>query len=109
MAARANIVLDQGTTFTTAIDLNDSLGNPIDLTEYDILAQIRKSPASLNAISFSATGNSAGIILLSMNSHTTSLLSAGRYVYDVLVTDFSGQATRVVEGQVTVSAAVSRS
>ena len=43
-----------------------------------------------------------------MNAETTSMLFSGRYVYDVLVTDPSGQATRVVEGQVTVSAAVSR-
>jgi hypothetical protein len=108
MATRANIVLDQRTTFTTAIDLNDANGNPIDLSSYSILAQVRKSPTSTNAVSFTATGNSSGIILLSMNAATTSTLSAGRYVYDVLVTNVSGQATRVVEGQVTVSPAVSK-
>ena len=108
MAARSNIVLDQGTTFTTAIDLNNSTGSPIDLTNYEILAQVRKSPYTQEAVSFTATGNSSGVILLSMNAETTSMLFSGRYVYDVLVTDPSGQATRVVEGQVTVSAAVSR-
>jgi len=108
MAVRANITIDQRTTFSTTLDLNDSTGANVDLTSYTIISQVRKSPTSSSYVSFSASGNSSGVIVLSMNAATTGSLSAGRYVYDVLATDASGQATRVIEGQVTVNPGVSK-
>ena len=38
----------------------------------------------------------------------TTAIEAGRYVYDLLVTDGSGLKSRVVEGQATVTPGVTR-
>ncbi len=109
MAVRANIVIDQRTTFTTTTNaLSYSNGTAIDLSAYTIISQMRKTPTSINAVSFTASGNSSGIVVLSMNAAITATLSSGRYLYDVLATDPSGNAIRVVEGQVTVNPAVSK-
>ena len=108
MAARANIIFDQGTTFNTSITLNDTNGNPIDLSTYTVNAQIRKNYTSSNSVSFTTSANSSGIISLSLDANTSANLSSGRYVYDVLVTSNTAATTRVIEGQVTVSPSVSR-
>ena len=107
MATKANIVIDQGTTFTTTISLTDDGGNALDLSVYTANAQIRKWYTSSNATSFS-TALSGGDVQLSLNANSTANLSAGRYVYDVVLTDNSNTITRVVEGMVTVTPRVSR-
>lgn len=108
MAVRANIQVDQGASFTAQVQLNDPIGTPIDLSSYSVAAKLRKNYASINSVSFSASGNSSGTIVLSMNAAVTTALSSGRFVYDVLLTDGSGTKVRVLEGQVTVTPGVTR-
>jgi hypothetical protein len=108
MATRTNLSIDQRTTFSASITFKDASNNVVDASTYTLLAQMRKTPTSINSISFSVSGNSSGVIVLSMNAAVTSIISSGRYVYDVLATDINGAATRVVEGQVTVNPAVSK-
>lgn len=108
MSTRANIYIDQGTNFQTQINLNNSDGNPVDLSDYTILSQMRKTHASVNAYSFTATSNAAGVIVMSLSSNASAAIPAGRYVYDLLVTDHLGNATRLMEGQVTINPSVSR-
>lgn len=102
MATKANIVIDQGTTFNTEIYLTDDAGNALDLTAYTANSQIRKWYTSSNAISFTVS-LSSGLVNLSLTSNTTASLDAGRYVYDVILRDGSNTITRVVEGIVTVT------
>lgn len=108
MSTRANIVIDQGTSFSTQIILNDAAGAPVDLSAYTIKSQFRKTYSSVNAYSFEATANSTGAIVLSINAASSAAVPAGRYVYDLLVNDIAGNATRVLEGQVTINPSVSR-
>jgi hypothetical protein len=49
---------------------------------------------------------SGGIIRVGLASTASVGLKAGRYVYDVLITDSSNVVTRVVEGSVLVRAGV---
>jgi hypothetical protein len=107
MATKANINIDQGTTFTTSVSLTDESGSPLDLTAYTANAQIRKWYTSSNSVSFN-TELVDGNIVLSLNANTSALLVAGRYVYDVIVRDGSNNVTRVVEGIVTVNPRVTR-
>ena len=97
MATKANINIDQGTTYTTNIALNDDSGNPLDLSAYTGQASIRTSYAAINSASFSVT-LSNGQITLSLDSNTTSSLTRSRYLYDVILTDTNGNVTRVLEG-----------
>ena len=107
MATKANISIDQGTTFNTEILLTDDAGNPLDLLGYTAESQIRRWYNSSNAVSFNVNLTN-GSILLSLDANTSSNLVYGRYLYDVVLTDGQGAVTRVVEGIVTVTPRVSR-
>lgn len=109
MALKANITIDQGTDFSTTIDVTDEDGNLIDLTGYTGTSQLRKHYTSSNATSFSvAVFPSTGEVTISMNSATSSTLTSGRYVYDVELRDAGNTVSRLVEGIVTVSPQVTR-
>ena len=48
------------------------------------------------------------MIQISLTPTQTGALAAGRYVYDVEITDQAGIITRVVEGQVEITPGVTR-
>ena len=109
MATKANIIIDQGTTFSTVINLTDDNGDPISLTGYTGDAEMRKHYTSSNSQSFSVTlGGDTGTITLGLTASQTANLTAGRYVYDVEVTSASNVVSRIVEGIVTVTPEVTR-
>ena len=105
MAAKANIIVDQSTTFNTTLDLTDDYDRPIDLTGFTAEAQIRKWYTSSNVVSFDVSLPNAanGQIQLALSANTTKNMAYGRYVYDVITIDGSGTVTRVVEGILTVT------
>lgn len=111
-AGYQELYIEQGTTFTTQITLDDNMGGPFDLTNYTVASQARKSYYSANAsIVFNASVFDAnnGIIQLSADAATTANVTPGKLVYDVMVTDtVSGNVTRVLEGQIFVSPSVTR-
>ena len=109
MATRVNILIDQGTDFTTSVNLTDNSGAQLDLTGMTAASQIRKTHSSSNATSFTtALANTTGTLTLSLNNSVTSSLSAGRYVYDVELTDSTSIKSRILEGIVTVTPEVTR-
>ena len=110
MAARADIVIDQGTTFETVVTVTDDNGNVVDLTNYEANSQIRKHHTSSSVTStFTITnGGTNGQLTLALSWSATASMAAGRYVYDVEVTTASGTVSRVVEGIVTVNPQVTR-
>lgn len=109
MATRVNIVIDQGTDFETSVELTDTNGAQLDLTGMTAASQIRKHHTSSNSTAFSTTlANSTGTLILSLNNAVTSALSAGRFVYDVELTDSTSKKSRILEGIVTVTPEVTR-
>lgn len=109
MATRVNIVIDQGTDFETSITLTDASGDQLDVTGMTAASQIRKTHSSSNSVSFiTALANNTGSLTLSLNNSTTSSMTAGRYVYDVELTDSSNVVSRILEGVVTVTPEVTR-
>jgi hypothetical protein len=109
MAIKTNLVIDQGTTYSTSIDVLDDYNNQIDLTGYSAAAMMRKHYASSNATSFVTVVNvSTSQITLSLTANTTANLIAGRYVYDCELTDTGGKISRLVEGIVTITPQVTR-
>jgi hypothetical protein len=109
MATKANLVIDQGATFSVDLTLQDTNGDPLYLSGYTANSQIRKwytsvSPAATFTTDINAT---SGVITLSLTADQTSNLVSGRYVYDVETTDGS-VVSRVVEGIVTVTPQVTR-
>lgn len=110
MAIISNMVIDQGTTFSAEIDVTDSEGNILDLAGYSAAAQMRKTYSSSTATDFTASiaSTEEGTVRIELTPTQTNALKAGRYVYDVEITDASGIVTRVVEGQVEVTPGVTR-
>lgn len=109
MGTKVNIVIDQGTDFATTVSLTNTAGSQLDLTGMSAASQVRKSFTSSNAVAFvTALANNNGTLTLSMNNATTSSMTAGRYVYDVELTDASGIKSRILEGMVTVTPEVTR-
>lgn len=111
-AAYSDLYLEQGTTFVTSVTLDGNNGEPYDLTYFTVRGEARRSYYSSNvSLAFTSTiaDASNGVIQLSADSAVTANVSAGKLVYDVIITDTnSGTVTRVLEGQIFVSPAVTR-
>jgi len=112
-AAYSNLYLEQGTTFNTTITIDDVYGDVFDLTGFSANSQIRKSYYSSNATATFATtiDTVKGTITLSLTAAQTANISAGRYVYDTIIsanTGIENTVTRVLEGIIDVSPRVTR-
>jgi hypothetical protein len=110
MAAFSELVIEQGATFNTTLNVQDTVGLAINLYAYTAESQMRKSyySSSSSNITSTITGTANGEITLFMTAANTSSLTAGRYVYDVKITSPSNVVTRVVEGIITVLPSVTR-
>ena len=110
MAAFSELLIEQGATFSSTVNVEDSAGASINLHGYSAASQMRKSyySSSYTVITSTVTGTSNGEITLSMTAANTSSLTPGRYVYDVIITSPTSVVTRVVEGIVTVLPSVTR-
>jgi len=111
MAAKANIVIDQGADFSTTVTVTDDNGNAVDLTGYSCTGQIRKHYTSNTAYDFTtsfSSPRSTGQITISLSRSTTSSIEAGRYVYDVEITSSANTRSRLVEGIATITPEVTR-
>jgi hypothetical protein len=111
MSTKANLVIDQGTTFAAELNLTDENGDALNLNGFTANSQMRKWYTSSNVAATFTTNIDLenGIISLSLNAATTSSLTAGRYVYDVEITDtLTNDISRVVEGIITVTPNVTK-
>jgi hypothetical protein len=110
MATKANIVIDQGSTFTTDVIIKDDNGFNVSLDNCVSTAQIRKWYNSSNAVSFTTTIDvDAGSINLRLEANTSAAMDFGRYVYDVeIINTTTNETTRIVEGIVTITPQVTR-
>lgn len=112
MAAIANLIIDQGASFSTDVTVKDNSGNAFDLTGYTASAKMAKGYASTRTRTILTTSINAdpttGIITLSLSADQTNNLDApARYVYDVEILRTSDSTvTRVIEGLITVSPSV---
>ena len=87
-----------------------TVGDVLNLTGFTATAQLRKTYGSSNAAAtFTCSHNGVGgTVTMTLTDTVTTALEAGRYVYDLLITDGSGSISRVVEGQATVTPGVTR-
>ena len=110
MAAKANIILDQGTTFITYLALTNTDGTVLDLTGYTARGQIRKwyTSNSYTTFTITITQPTDGYINLALTANTTANMEPGRYVYDIEAVSDANVITRVIEGIVTVTPEVTK-
>lgn len=111
MAAYLELTIEQGANLTSIVTVNDVQGDAVNLTTYTASSQLRKSyySSSANTLTSTVTGNANGQITLSMTAANTSLLTPGRYVYDLVITNSTDNSkTRVIEGTAIVLPSVTR-
>ena len=109
MAQVQNIYIDQGTTFSFTIAVADQFGDPKDLTDYIAASQMRKSFYTNTSIDFTAEISSPldGEVTISLTAEETSNIKAGRYVYDIEITN-DEETLRILEGIVVVNPEVTK-
>jgi len=107
----AELTVDQGATFETNLDLVADDGTAINVTNYVFSGQIRKSYYSANAtanLTITVVSAANGNVNVSLNAATTANIKAGRYLYDVKMTDTANTVTRIVEGIITITPQVTK-
>ena len=109
MAQIQNIYIDQGTTFSLSIGVNDQNGDPKDLTDYTAAAQMRRSYYTNTSIDFTAEVSLPldGEVTISLTAAQTTAIKAGRYVYDIEI-ESEEETVRVLEGIVVVNPEVTK-
>jgi hypothetical protein len=110
LAAFTELTIEQGATFIEKVNVLDVYNNPVNLTGYTAASMMRKSyySSTYYVIGAAVTGTSNGEITLSITSSNTSLLTPGRYVYDLIIDNGANTVNRVVEGIATVLPSVTR-
>lgn len=114
-SANYNTTIDQGADWYINFTYQDSTGTAINLTGYTAALQLRSLPAdSIAALSLS-TGSgititaATGLIAVHATATQTGAIDAGKYFYDLEITQTSTSiVTRIIQGQITVSAQVTR-
>ena len=112
MSGYVELYIDQGSNFRNVINITDDLTNtPINVYGYSAQSQLRRSYYSANisanlTCTFSNTAN--GELTLTMSAANTANIRAGRYVFDVKLTDTSNVISRILEGIITVNPSVTR-
>lgn len=112
-----NITVYQGARWAKSVAWEDEDGNPVNLTGWTARMQARKrvhhdGPPLVELTTENGRitlGGVAGTIDLELNTATTTELERlSKGVYDLELVDPSGEATRLLMGQWTVSGEVTR-
>ena len=114
MSAKFNLVLEQATTFNWQFQvLNDS--TPWDLTGYTATMTVRPYVGATTTTVVATTENGRivldalnGRATVTIDATTTGAIDPGRYSYD-FVLDSGGTVTRLLEGKLAVTGAVTTS
>lgn len=110
MAEFVELTIEKGASFNTVITVSDGTGVNQNLYGYIARSQMRKSYYSSTKHDFlvEIKTPALGEVTMSMSAANTSILTPGRYVYDVELDDTQGEVTRIFEGIITVLPNVTR-
>ncbi len=111
MADFVELDIEAGATFSIQITIKNDNGIGKNLVNHTVTSQLRKSYYSSVATDFTINilDSANGSITMGMSSANTSNLRAGRYVFDVELTDTANSTvTRIFEGIATVLPNVTR-
>ena len=111
---QVNIKVSIGADFSQDFYLTNPDRSPMNITGYTISGNIAKHPTSLNAVTSTSSSidynyipfvgrvvdGVGGVFSLSINSHESSKLKEGKYVYNAVITDVNGNRIDTVSGLV---------
>lgn len=112
MAEYVELFMDQGTDFSTTININDDNTNiAVNTSNYVVTSQMRRSLLSANATeSFVCTVTDAanGEITMFMAAANTANIRPGSYFYDLRIVDSADVVSRLIEGVIFVQPGITR-
>lgn len=111
-AGKLDLTIEQGATFKRTVTWRDDDGNVMSVMGAAVRMQIRESYAATNTVAnlsvdSGITKNSDGSFDIAIVATDTAMMKPGSYIYDLEIED-SGTVTRLLAGNVTVSAEVTR-
>jgi hypothetical protein len=117
MAGLYNVTIDQGADWFLDVTYENPNGTPVNLQSYTAALQLRSLPSSANAALTLTTANggititgNTGLVSIRATAIQTGAIDEGDYVYDLEITAPApgSVVTRLIQGQATVSAQVTR-
>jgi hypothetical protein len=106
MSGYTDLYIDQGADFSSAIDLENDDGTPINVTNYIFTSAFRTSYYTANTsgnLQITILNAAMGNVQISLDAANTANIYARRYVYDVKMIDSSNTTTRILQGLLTVT------
>lgn len=105
LAKKVNLVIDQGSTFTRVVAVQNADGSARDLTGYTARMVIARSYAEPTpVVSLTPSINTAqGMITISMTDEQTDALTIRSGVYDLKIESGAGVEERILQGGVVIS------
>lgn len=103
MSNKANLYIDQGILFSTDLDINGNDGGVLDITGYTFLGSARKIYSTATVVfnfTIQVVDAINGKILINVLPLDTKYAAPGKYLYDILMFDPSGNASKLLEGLV---------
>jgi len=113
-AATYNTTIDQGADWYINFNYQNPNGTPVNITGYTAALQLRTSPLAKTTALSLTTGSgititgSTGLIAVHATAVQTGGITNGMYVYDLEITSGAGVITRLIQGNINVSAQVTR-
>ena len=113
MAEYVELYIDQGSDFSTTVNLNDDSTNlPQNVYGYTVTSSLRRSLLSPNTaanLTCSVYDAPNGEFLISLTAGQTANLRSGSYLFDVKVYDsLSATTSRLIEGVMFVTPSVTK-
>jgi len=107
LPATINLLLYQGDSWAMELDVTDEFGDPWDLTDVVVLAQVRPTPTGSVAGEFTPSVTESGALRLELPAAVSAALPRSA-VWDVDVTEANGWVTTLAAGSITMTPEVSR-
>lgn len=102
MSRKVDLIIDEATDYTATQNVVDSAGDPLDISAFELEAQLRKhyTSNSYTTINATAGGDNTSVVLTFTPSTTANL--DGRYFYDCYGTSDDNAVSKLLHGVITV-------
>jgi len=111
MAKYANLYISQNEDFEVQVELETLTMDVVNIENYELYGQVRKTYVSSTAIDIEITVIDAerANFAIRLDSDKTGSMKPGRYVYDIFAYNpSSGNKYKVMEGQVEIAPSVTK-
>lgn len=111
-AGLLNILVEQGSTFSRTLTVEQTAGVPLNLTGYTFAGKMKRQLSDANAaatFTLTVTNAAAGQVSWALTATQTDALAAQVHRYDIEMTNTgSGAVTRILEGEAWVSGSATK-